>query len=475
MAHALVRKLSDLFYNEQTGCRQDLSSHLRASFNAPATRKIWIARFVGNRLNILFVNAASAYLYKDAIIDYFRNISLPTNDLQRSVFNTLASGTCNVAFRALGLVGKFVTGPWQRLVDRELSILELNTYYAEAKTVLAQWAENSTSVIAGDASTIFSGVDLKRDDTLTSLTSSCDTDAETAELFSKMCSKILEVMDRQLADQLPGGKFWDPSDHLQAQSRSCSSTNMSGERIFGRVDSTLKRAPNMTSEKVESRIMFSANKTTDWLSGKAAADRVRIIQQARSKGAALSVQERKNREQFMEMLCVRLQTKRAAVEERENKRRDVTEKLVDDVVRLGIWTADDVDNKLTGCRAKVAALKTQINLLIKVIGVKPDVKLALTKSTLPELKAHFLHLLQQPFSADQTLLHNMLLHPETLVGKDIRHTWKLDTQQVVYCGKVVQLVDEEFELHYAEETDSCYLTRGEVVTDIVRGDLVIVD
>ena len=94
-------------------------------------------RFFGNRLNILFVNAGYAQLYAQSIIEFFTAVHVPNNDPQRSILNTLISGNCTVALRSWCLVGKFITGPWQRLVDQDdLSILELKPYYADARNTL---------------------------------------------------------------------------------------------------------------------------------------------------------------------------------------------------------------------------------------------------------------------------------------------------------------------------------------------------
>ena len=43
---------------------------------------------------------------------------------------------------------------------------------------------------------------------------------------------IIDLIDRQLADQLPGGKFWKPAEELREQAKSCVSHNILGERKF---------------------------------------------------------------------------------------------------------------------------------------------------------------------------------------------------------------------------------------------------
>ena len=87
-------------------------------------------------------------------------------------------------------------------------------------------------------------------------------------VFSARCVQAFGggVMERQLAGQLPGGKLHDPSPDLLTQSQSCRATNISAKQVFGKVDAARKRAPNTSVHKVKSKLMFSCNQTSQWLS-----------------------------------------------------------------------------------------------------------------------------------------------------------------------------------------------------------------
>lgn len=189
-------------------------------------------------------------------------------------------------------MGKFITGPWQRLIDDRLSILELNDHYTHAREMLSTWISNPVPVIDGSAPGVFTSVALKTDSILDCLVQSQSTDQLTADLFVEMCKQIRDVMDRQLKDQLPGGRFADPSPELLAQSKSCSATNISGERVFGLVDSALRRAPNVSVSKLESKTMFSSNKTQVWLTEKTVSDKKVMIEGARQQGAGIRLEEK---------------------------------------------------------------------------------------------------------------------------------------------------------------------------------------
>ena len=60
--------------------------------------------------------------------------------------------------------------------------------------------------------------------------------------------------------------------------------NMSGERQFVKEDVVLHQAPNITVGKVEAKVMYSSNKTSEWLDQKYEAEREEKIILAMKKG-----------------------------------------------------------------------------------------------------------------------------------------------------------------------------------------------
>lgn len=159
----------------------------------------------------------------------------------------------------------------------------------------------------------------------------------------------------------------------------------------------------------------------------------------------------------------------------ERRKRERSQKsLLQDVVKFGLWTGNNREHNLQSTRAKMAALKEQKNCYTKVFGIQTKSKIALSKANQQELKAHLLLLLNEPLTDTKSALHCILVEPETVVGKQILHTWKVDQQECVYSGFLVGVVDSEFELQCMGEVDSCFMTRAaKLITDIVRGDLVV--
>ena len=185
-----------------------------------------------------------------------------------------------------------------------------------------------------------------------------------------MCKKLLEVVDQQLADQLPGGKYWQPSSELLEQTRSCHATDISGERVFGRVDAALKKAPNVSTEKVEAKVMFGTNQTGSWLAAKLDSEKSEALRRVRGEGRALLGVEKQRKLEYKAKVQEKLRCKTVALTQKEEKNRDVTEKLIDEVLDL----VEDIDDKLEGksvTRQKLA-LRVQAKALTKVVGIHVD-------------------------------------------------------------------------------------------------------
>ena len=176
---------------------------------------------------------------------------------------------CLVECRALGLVGKFLTGPWMRLVKQEIGVLELNKYYNEAVDALAKFSKDAIRVVNGTAPPVFKDVPMVKDEIFKVLTENSDLDTQTSALLTRLFGSILEDCLRQLKEQLPGGKYDEPTEEVRRQAQSCTGNNISGERVFGQLDYQLKRAPNANVTYSESKLMYSNNATEKWLDEKA--------------------------------------------------------------------------------------------------------------------------------------------------------------------------------------------------------------
>ncbi|KAK2144705.1 hypothetical protein NP493_4143g00000 [Ridgeia piscesae] len=73
-----------------------------------------IVRFVGNRLHVIFHLAGVFFFLRDLLQLYLDKYSRNTTSLRTALQKDLRNEVIMMQLRCLGLMGKFLTGPWMR-------------------------------------------------------------------------------------------------------------------------------------------------------------------------------------------------------------------------------------------------------------------------------------------------------------------------------------------------------------------------
>ena len=197
------------------------------------------------------------FLLGDTIIDYFQHVSKPTNELHRAFVNGWNTSKSNIVhLRCLAVIGCAITWPWLALAGKDLNILDMNRYFHTAREVMQSWHENPLRIMT-DEHNVFRQVGTDHEVWKSLCQKGISEDM--VHPLKAVLAALLDVVDRQLSKQLSGGKYWEPTPILLEQASSCVSTNISGERNFATLDSRLRRAPNITVRKLESKVMFRRN------------------------------------------------------------------------------------------------------------------------------------------------------------------------------------------------------------------------
>ena len=105
-----------------------------------------------------------------------------------------------------------------------------------------------------------------------------DVEAMCAQTLEMACCAILLILERQCADQLPGGKFWDVGNAEIYQN--VPSTNVISERDFAQLDLLLHSKPAARTLTIETLIMWVNNKKLEWLNSLDPTTRSKYMAQA---------------------------------------------------------------------------------------------------------------------------------------------------------------------------------------------------
>lgn len=408
-----------------------------------------IVRFKHNRFNLIFQLGHSVFYHLYEIRDFLANVHGTTNTLLRAVYLDVKEPLFVAGCRCLGLISKFISAPLWRIIESTGHILDMNTHYQTLIDFLDDMSKDATGFINGDSELFKEFID--KDSVLEKLIQpDDDTDKICVPMLQNICLSFGELLKRMVADHLPEGKFWVPSDDLTRETRSAKKHNKLPEFVFGQLDHLMSYRPNATSLVNEAFIMYNHNKSREWLMGLSNEERYKAIEESRKEGRLF-------REQFKERLSEiekkRLQLQKEKQKERERldeQRLKRDEDLTNSVCFYGFWQSREEVNeglgRLTSEREKINGLEAQLKFRKHVLGQKSKDKkifnLTVKKASGKYVKQSFevmkQNLLQLVKSAaegpSEEVTHDNI---PLLVGKKIEHQF---SNKEFYTGKVICVV-----------------------------------
>lgn len=485
---ALIKNTGKLFYNDATGCCNDLTAYIKENLALPEGESRDLIqsklyhRFVGNRFHIYFLDAGLVDYYTGCFLEFFEKVHVPTNAMQKTLYDILKSKCRATTFRALGFVGKFITGPWMRFVPTCEQILDVNLPIQKAVETLSDWSSDASPVMNGTVGAVFDSVSLLKDSVYHHLLKSRGEteDNKCRQLLQDLFITIKAVIVRQMSDQLPGGKFWDPSPELRIQASSCAPDNLSGERCFGTADAYIQRSHNASTNKVEARVMFHKNHTDVWLKEQSPEGRKLKITEVMSETRKRRKVEMERKAVLVEKHKDKMKAARRQLSEKEERTRNQMETLFETILECGgLWTnTDQMEREYKNVRTKVkktGAVKAQLNFRYKYLN-PGKIPISLTKCTDDELKSHLESLFDIP--AENIELKNIIQNFNSIVGLRFYQKWESDSGVTNHQGMMIEIIDSEKEkevkTRYSGDDQDYFMTHSEVIVDVIRGDMQIV-
>lgn len=347
----------------------------------PVTSKLH--SFHGHRINIIFSLGATVYFHHQQIAhfiqEYFEDAQ--KNKLVSAVESYVKTPVYLAGCRALGILDKLVTGPIWRHIEAAKHILDLNVMWTNLKDFMTEYSKDATDLLKGEV--LFPDhTHVKEDDPVFEyLLQPCSDEMETLtrEALEVLCLNFLIIIQRQLVDCLPGGKFHELSavENLRQQSTTVKATNIVSERDFASLDRLQREKPNANTVALEGMILFSSNKTLQWLESLPEEKKHMVMESAR-KNAPDALQR------YQERKC---EIKRQRAVLLQQRREEKMKKEMDRYVH-----SKNEQNSLK-------AVKAQIRFRKVILKSKPDDKSLLSFSkdgqpfTLQVLKQNLLQLM----------------------------------------------------------------------------------
>lgn len=246
-----------------------------------------LARFVGNRFNIIFYDAAGVYFLRNHMIKFIEIVhGTNANLLLQAVLKDLNNSILIASCQALGIIDKIVTGPlWRQL--RESSILKASWVYSSIQNKFNEWSRDASSVVSGSAVLGEQFIVHSSDEVFKELITPCtESDLKTQQILQLVFRAFSVTTQRLLLDYLPGGIYHTKtvSQHRSIKEiESVPTTNVSPERDFAVLDRMLRKKPNATMVALESMMIYRTNKTALWLQDKNPDDTHKLLKAARAR------------------------------------------------------------------------------------------------------------------------------------------------------------------------------------------------
>ncbi|XP_070535035.1 uncharacterized protein [Ptychodera flava] len=225
---------------------------------------------------------------------------------------------------------KNLTTPYMDMVTSKMHIMDAQKHFGRLRDMLAEWSNDSGDLVNGSA-LLFPDFPPKKDHIYDKLYEKSSDETEVAALLSIILTGLLAVVERQLADQLPGGKFYNVDDRVRKETQSMPLHNLSSENLFARLDRLQKNMPNANTVTMEGIILWSHNKTYAYLNSLELKEKDALIQKARQKSPQILKAYRERKEMIRNKYREQLQEKQKQKLAKDRRTAERKDKIVDDI------------------------------------------------------------------------------------------------------------------------------------------------
>ncbi|XP_052705489.1 uncharacterized protein LOC128181218 [Crassostrea angulata] len=474
----LLKSVSKLFYKDGTGDPNILQVYMKNH----GVENIPIVNIRGNRFNVLFYNAAGTFFMHKHILQYFYSLKSSYNFIQNFIVLCLQNKTFLTLLRALGIICKIITEPYFVKATEVGNILLMGSVFQRLLYVLDLLVENPILALNNEVS-LFYGPCFYDGVFDFLLKTSLNNDL-TCVFIKCLCSVLKSKVSKLFYEFLKGGKYFNVHQGDLPECNSCSTNNICLERLMGRLDFKLKAASTSTVNSIESCILYSNNKTENWLKDKDPKEQQEIIDSARSQNRVFMKKDRERQEELFIKQTKILEQKENEAKRKKERKVNQIDKAIEDMRTVGLWESEEKIKeeveKLRTKKEKMESLKKQINIYKKVFEIDKNFKELLQFSS--KGKIYDISKLQQNLTKLIMLRRNTPKYKASdLVGKAIIHTWTLENgENKEYEGEIRGFEDGVFKVVYwddkeKKEGNEFELTEREINIDIQEGNLFIKD
>ena len=369
--------------DEKSGCRDAW-----IAFCALNEKPSVISSFKANRFNNLFEAAAALTYHRDDIITFLRDYMPDKNSKLQSVLADATSDQVAVYLLTLALLYFRLTGPYWRLLGSRTHYLDFYKHVVQMKDQLDQWSQNGSTIFSAELPPLFGQQMQDCASFRAAIQVAETTKQQIISIYQSLCGELITVVDLQLSNFLPQGRYHAVTDPAMRQKLAHSQiTNLLGEACFGDLDLSIYKRRNASCHHHASITMLVRNKTMDrWFNGKTEEAQGKLLKLSARHGKELRRRHRQDEHDVVAQTRLILEQNKQRHEDQKmalmQKKNDIIRSLRQH--RGPCQTPDDVDHLLQRFglqRERRAALQAEMNYHKVVLGVKSP----LLRTALPSI------------------------------------------------------------------------------------------
>ena len=199
--------------------------------------------------------------HHDKLTDFLRS-GTSLGGLRYSVLKDFSNDIAKGELQVLGLVGKYLTGPWMTKfytsADTEINHVDGIKLVQDVITRVKDMMQNPTEILCSNQN--FFGEEIEVDSTLLALRT-LPTHPEFASMMLSCLKAVVDVLERQYSKYF----LLDITEKLRQESESAKSHNMDSEEIMGMFSAAQQKSPHATLCFLSSRMRACKNKTVAYI------------------------------------------------------------------------------------------------------------------------------------------------------------------------------------------------------------------
>ena len=287
----------------------------------------------------------------------------------------------------------------------------------------------------------------------------------TFPLIKKASERMLDKLKNYKAEQLPGGKLWNPDTDTRKALAKIQPTNDLCEGILGLNDWLQKRTPNFSQRTVSGMVEVLKNSTMPWFwkQNKDFKDKIIILAKKRSNQVIREEKELLEGHRRKRKMMRKAEEEKARV--KRAKQAQKQEELSKIEIIPNINDLEDALSKAAGATpkqieaAKINILKQQLEVRLSLCGKRLTLSHKGRKKTSEDLLRELTVLIEE--EEEKRLKEREL--PEGLNGRKIVE-W--------YDGEIVGMSEDIITIEYVGYTDTFEWDKVDIAEDIFNSDLI---